>query len=138
MDFSAYMTVPVALQFRLDLGGEDVVMEYNHNLAWNGGKHMASRFGTRVMQTKDQLGAMVDVQLPLDNPQDPRLDVEWWIDEQLFKHPNTYSSVYYHNGNWWVRVAAQIYNDMSDFEISAQHFLKICGMLNGSRKKSAT
>lgn len=137
MDYSSYMTVPTALQFRRDAGGEDVIMQYNHNLAYNGGNHMASRFGTRVMQNKDQMGSMVDVQLPVNNPQDPKLNAEWWIDEQLYKHPNTFSSVYYHNGHWWVRVSAQIYNDISDFETSAQHFLDICNELNASQNETS-
>ncbi|CAL8111416.1 unnamed protein product [Orchesella dallaii] len=138
MDYSSYMTVPTALQFRREAGGEDVIMKYNHDLAYNGGRRMAELFGTSIMQDEEQIGSMVDVRLPVNNPDDSKLDGEWWIDEQLYRHPNTFSSVYKHNGSWWVRVSAQIYNDLSDFELSAQHFLDICNELNMNDQTTTT
>lgn len=32
-DFTMYLTVPVALKFRRDIGGEERIMAYNHSLA---------------------------------------------------------------------------------------------------------
>ncbi|ODM97586.1 hypothetical protein Ocin01_09069 [Orchesella cincta] len=131
MDFSSYMTVPAALQFRKEVGGEVAIMEYNHNLAYLGGQLLASAFNTEVLQEKNQIGSMVDVRLPVDNPDDPKLTPRWWVDEQLnMKYNQTFSPAYRHNGHWWVRVSAQIYNDLSDFDICAQHFLAICNDLN--------
>lgn len=86
MDYSSYMTVPTALEFRKAAGGEEIIMRYNHNLAWEGGHLMAERFGgTRVMQDREQMGSMADVELPLNNPEDPRFDDAWWIDTQLYR-----------------------------------------------------
>ncbi|CAL8111417.1 unnamed protein product [Orchesella dallaii] len=133
MDFSPYMSIPAALQFRRDAGGEEMIMQYNHNLAYFGGKVLASAFKTEVLQYKNQIGSMVDVRLPVDNPDNPKLTNGWWVNEQLTKHPETFSPAYKHNGRWWVRVSAQIYNDLSDFEVCAKHFLAICNELNGSQ-----
>ncbi|ODM97045.1 hypothetical protein Ocin01_09636 [Orchesella cincta] len=138
MDYSTYMTVPTALQFREEAGGEAAIMKYNHDLAYNGGKRMAEMFGTDIMQDENQIGSMVDVRLPVNTPDDPNLNDEWWIDEQLYNHTETYSSVYKHDGRWYTRVSAQIYNDMSDFEFSARHFLDICNELNGSPKQDSS
>lgn len=127
IDYSPYMTVPTALKFREEAGGEEVIMNYTHNLAIQGGNRMAEIFGTRVIQEEDQIGCMVDVQLPIGRLDDPRVkDGNWWIDQQLYgPHNYTFSSVYEHNGLFWVRMSTQIYNDLSDFEASAQHFLGI-------------
>lgn len=39
----------LALKFRKWLGGEDAINGYTHKLAYEGGKHLASIFGTEVM-----------------------------------------------------------------------------------------
>lgn len=131
MDYSPYMTVPAALEFRQGLGGENEIMEYNKELAWIGGHLMADRLQTRVLQNWNQMGSMVDVQLPVKNVNNSLLESgDWWVDKQLYKYTSTFSPVYKHNNLWWVRVSAQIYNDLSDFEVSAQHFKDICRELN--------
>jgi len=130
MDFSPYMSIPAALKFRSDAGGEEAIMQYNHNLAYLGGQLLAAKFKTQVLQDKNQIGSMVDVRLPVDNTDDPKLTNSWWVDEQLTKYPRTFAPVYKHNGSFWTRVSAQIYNDITDFDVLAQQFVAICNELN--------
>lgn len=69
--------------------------------------------------------AMVNVRLPLKNPK-PGVNVtEYFIDKLLFEH-KTIASVYPHNGKWYVRFSAQVYNDLDDFKYGADAILKVC------------
>lgn len=35
-----------------------------------------------------------------------------------------------HVGKWWVRLSAQVYNDLDDFRIVARALKEVCGRLN--------
>jgi len=132
VDYSSYMTVPAALEFRRAIG-EDVIRNYTHQLALEGGQYLAERFGTEVLQKEEQMGSMVDVALPLDNPDDEILTGNFWIDT-LFDKYDVYASPYKYNGKWWIRVSAQIYTDLSDFEACAVAFLEICNEVNSNKQ----
>lgn len=77
------MTIPVAVQFRKDIGGEERIQAYNHSLAVrcvhgsstaddSGGKRLAKRWGTSYMENeKNELTVnMVNIRLPLPKPED--------------------------------------------------------------------
>ncbi|KAJ6632826.1 Hercynylcysteine sulfoxide lyase, partial [Pseudolycoriella hygida] len=137
MDFSPYMTVPAALKFREDVGGEEAIMSYNHRLALDGGFYMASVLGTEIIQAEDQIGNMVDVRLPIIDPDDARLNTNFWIDTLLYRFPHIFAPVYKHGGKWWIRISCQIYNDLSDFEVLAKVYQTICDELNGNNSTVA-
>ena len=134
MDYSSYMAVPAALTFRQLIGGEEKIRNYTHDLAMEGGAYLAQRYGTSVLQFEDQMGSMVDVELPLLNHDDPELNSDFWIDTQLYRFPNVYVSVYKHNGRWYGRHSVQIYNDLSDFEQAAAVFLNITQEINNKER----
>lgn len=137
MDFSPYMSVPAALKFREDIGGEQVIMSYNHRLAVDGGTYLANVFGTEVLQNDDQIGNMVDVRLPINDPSNPIIVGNYWVDTLFNRFPHIFAPVYKHGEHWWVRVSAQIYNDLNDFELLADVFATICAELNGSNSTSS-
>jgi selenocysteine lyase/cysteine desulfurase len=130
MDYSPYLSVTAGLQFREAVGGEEAICNYTHKLARDGGAYLASQFQTEVLQEEDQMGNMVDVRLPFINPNHPILTGGWLVDTLLYRHPTMYAAIYYHNGNWWTRLSAQIYNDMSDFEAAGVIFRSICDEVN--------
>jgi selenocysteine lyase/cysteine desulfurase len=131
MDYSPYMTVPAALEFRRQIGGEEAIQNYTHNLAREGGAYLARMYGTEVLQDEDQMGSLVDVRLPIDDPYDPVIMTPgWWIDTFVYRYTSLFAPAYMHNGSWWVRHSAQIYNDMSDFENAAELFLEVCNEIN--------
>lgn len=132
MDYSPYMTVTAALKFREDVGGEQVIMSYNHRLAIDGGTYLATVFNTEILQDEDQMGNMVDVRLPINNPDDTRLNTNFWIDTLLYRFPEVFAPVYKHAGQWWIRVSAQIYNELDDFVVLGNVYSTICGELNGN------
>jgi len=135
-DNSPYMTVPAALQFRKEIGGFEAIRAYTHGLAVAGGHLLANRFGTRVLQDLDQIGSMVDVQLPILNVDNPMINnpppgnhptgiYNWWSEQQLTKYKSTYVTVHKHNGRWWARALPQIHNELDDFYILEKHLLDI-------------
>lgn len=131
MDFSPYMTVPAALKFREDIGGEQAIMSHNHRLAIDGGSYLAHVLNTEILQDEDQIANMVDVRLPINNADNPKLSENFFIDTFLTRFSQTYVSVHKHGGKWWMRVSAQIYNDLTDFEVLSKVILTICSEING-------
>lgn len=49
IDWSSYLTIPTALSFREEIGGEERVMGYCRSLALRGGKRLGKKWGTRVI-----------------------------------------------------------------------------------------
>lgn len=137
MDFSPYMTVPAALKFREDVGGEQAIMSYTHRLAVDGGNFIANVLGTEVLQDVDQIANMVDVRLPIDNPDDLRLNTNFWFDTLLYRFPQVFVPAYRLGGQWWIRISAQIYNDLTDFEVLGNVFSTICNEINGSNSTAS-
>jgi len=129
MDFSAYMSIPAAIEFRSKIG-EDTLRNYTHNLAVAGGALVAGRLGTSVLQTEDQIGNMVDVALPILNPEDPLVGSPQFWAEALLNRFNMYVNTYKHNGRVWMRLCAQIYNELSDFQKAADAYKMIVDELN--------
>jgi len=129
MDYSSYLTVPAALKFREDVGGETAIMKYTHELAVAGGNYVADRFGTRVLQHEEQIASMIDVLLPLKNHDDPTLTYEFWM-TTLLRNYTAFAPPYKFYGKWWIRLSAQIYNDMDDFVKTADVFLELCDIIN--------
>ncbi|KAG4065742.1 hypothetical protein HA402_012420 [Bradysia odoriphaga] len=131
MDFSSYMTVTAALQFREDVGGEEAIMSYTHQLAIDGGRYIANVLGTEVLQDDDQIANLVDVRLPLSNPDNVILSTKFWIDTMLVHFPHTFVPAHKHGGKWWIRISAQIYNDLTDFDALGEVITRVCHDING-------
>ncbi|CAG8491600.1 12800_t:CDS:2 [Ambispora leptoticha] len=115
-DFSSYLTITAALEFRQKIGGEALIQQYCHRLAWEGGCLVASILGTEVMGPESLVAHMVNVRLPVQDTPGVRQFVETQFLKILFKKYNCAVVVFEHGGIWWVRLSAQIYNDLSDFD----------------------
>lgn len=109
-------------------------MKYTHELAVKGGEAAAKILGTEVMENaeKSLTVAMVNVRIPLENPRvsDTQV-VQLFIDKLLYEH-DCMAPVYKHNNKWYTRFSAQVYNDVSDFELVAKAILKVCQELESS------
>ncbi|KAH6880982.1 pyridoxal phosphate-dependent transferase [Coprinopsis sp. MPI-PUGE-AT-0042] len=117
INWTPYMTVPDALAFRKWLGGEDKINEYCHDLAMKGGKLLSEKWGTQLMDPEGvQTCNMVNVELPI--PADTKVphDGGAIVNKLMLEKYNAYSAIYFHNGKWWTRCSAQVFNDISDFE----------------------
>ncbi|KAG2104697.1 pyridoxal phosphate-dependent transferase [Suillus discolor] len=127
IDYIPFLSINAALDFRQWLGGEHKINEYTHNLAIAGGKHLASLLGTSVMDPEGDLTLnMVNVELPIPGDIKYSDEVNSLLLNTLLLEWNTYAAHYYHNGKWWTRCSAQVWNEISDFEVLANAFKDAC------------
>ncbi|GAA5810552.1 hypothetical protein MFLAVUS_003975 [Mucor flavus] len=127
-DFSNFMCINPAMEFRRSLGGEEAIMKYAHDLAVKGGEIAAKILETDVMENAEKTltVAMVNVRLPLKKPNVSDVEVvQVFIDKLLYEH-NCMAPVYKHNDIWYTRLSAQVYNDVTDFEYVAKAILSVC------------
>lgn len=154
-DRSTFLCVPSAIAWRRDvLGGEERIMEYTQTLAQEGGKKAAEVLGTEVLENRSgsmTKCSMTNVALPLkfvatatarggggtagvsggsgdqelEIPVEDVADAQEWIMRVLISDYNTYVVVYTYNNRFWVRISAQVYLDIGDFEWAGQILLEL-------------
>lgn len=112
-DPSPHLAAPAAIRM-LERVGPEAVRAYDHDLVWAGACHLAERWGTAVAAPESMVATMAPVWLPdgrVRSPDDARALQRWLADEHHVE-----VNVYAEDGRSWVRVAAQIYNALGDFE----------------------
>ncbi|MBI1778979.1 MAG: aminotransferase class V-fold PLP-dependent enzyme [Proteobacteria bacterium] len=111
-DPSAYLAVPAALDFREALGDERV-RRYNHELVLAAAEALARRWGTQTGAPCELTGSMAVVRLPERFAPErvsaaavrSALARDWRIEVPLNRLA----------GALWVRISAQVYNEMADY-----------------------
>lgn len=69
--------------------------------------------GTRVLDSDGQLTLnMTNVELPLPGSIQPSEKVTSMFVEKLLVDHNVYAAHFYHNGRWWTRCSAQVWNEV--------------------------
>jgi isopenicillin-N epimerase len=113
-DPSPHLSAPAAFDFIASCGGLAAMHAYTHHLAWNGARMLASQWGTPFDTPRPLIGAMAAVMLPaaLGSTRD---DAAALRDALLFED-QIEVQVSASRGRLHVRVSAQIYNDMADYE----------------------
>ncbi|MBI3459332.1 aminotransferase class V-fold PLP-dependent enzyme, partial [Candidatus Acetothermia bacterium] len=112
-DPSPYLAAPEGLAFMRDLGIE-AVRTYNHKLAWEAAQMLCSRWGTKLGMPETMIGSMVTLPL-LERFGSTREDALRLRDALLFED-RIEAQIHAWRGRLWVRISAQIYNEMADFE----------------------
>lgn len=112
-DASAHLAAPAALAF-IESFGLQRILDYNHALVWKGSHLLAERWGTTFDTPESMVGTMASVPLPasLGSTREDGARVRDWL---LFEN-NIEVGINVWRGQLRVRVAAQIYNDLDDFE----------------------
>lgn len=147
VDSSPYLCTPAALEFRKEVcGGEEAVQDYCSNLAKDGGALVAKMLGTEVLDNSEGTLtngiSMVNVRLPLHprgeegRPGDRKVDIgakgNAWVSHWAQTHSityNTFLAFVWHANAWWVRISAQVYLDMTDFELCGVVLKDICAKI---------
>ncbi|KAI6025860.1 pyridoxal phosphate-dependent transferase [Pisolithus orientalis] len=120
IDHVPHISPIAALDFRAWLGGEHKINKYTHELAIEGGKYLAQRFGTSLLDPEGSLTLnMVVVELPIPEEIQQTSEVVALIQDTLCIKWNVSAAFFRHNKKWWVRCSAQIYNELSDFHAVA-------------------
>ncbi|KAG6825309.1 hypothetical protein H0H92_004104 [Tricholoma furcatifolium] len=130
IDYTPFLSVAHAIDFRNWVGGERKINEYCHELALKGGKRIAEIMGTSVMDPDGELTFnMVNVGLPLPGDVTPGPEITRKFYDKLLEKYKAFGAVYYHNGRWWTRCSAQIWNELEDFEKYGEILVKVCNEL---------
>lgn len=136
-DASAWLAVKDALEWRENvLGGEERIMDYLVELNKTGGQRIANRLGTFVMNNSD--GTMTDcamsnVALPIwvgakgegAKDSDVVLPLKaldkamMWIFKLMMDQYRTSMPPFIHGNRFYIRVSAQIYIDLRDYDFAA-------------------
>ncbi|HXU29108.1 MAG TPA: aminotransferase class V-fold PLP-dependent enzyme [Thermoanaerobaculia bacterium] len=114
-DPTAYLSAPEGIAFLRDLGVE-AVQGYNHDLAWKGGHRLAQRWGTEADLTTPEamIGTMISVPLP-ESLGTTRAEAGALKDALLYED-HIEVNPFALGGRLWIRIAAQVYNDLEDFD----------------------
>ncbi|KAH9934339.1 pyridoxal phosphate-dependent transferase [Fomitopsis serialis] len=132
LDFTPVLSIKSALEIRSLLGGEAKINQYCHDLAMAGGRRLAEIMKTHMLYPADDEEAeaftanMVNVAIPLPGSLRPSEQITLMFQDKLLNKHNVYAMQFYHNGQWWTRVSAQIYNELKDFDILGHALLAVC------------
>ena len=120
-DPTPYLAAPAALAFMKSLGVERV-QRHNHELAWEAGQLLARRWGTELPAPETMVGTMVAVRVPEGAGSTfeaaSRLRDALLFEEGIEVHLPVVGDALF------VRVSAQIYNEISDVERLAEAVLR--------------
>jgi len=110
-DPTPHLAAPAAIALMREIG-VDRIQRYNHELAWNAGRELAALLKVNLLGPEEMIGTMVTVPLPQSFGTTPE-DAAALRDVLLFDQ-----QIEVHVGAWndrvFIRVSAQIYNDMSE------------------------
>jgi len=137
-DSQNYLVVPAAQKFREELcGGEDMIRDYCFKLAREGGDKAAEILETEVMdhpQSHFRDCALVNIRLPLEVGDEPGKvkpehvrAVAGYLRYQSGVEYDTVLQVLPYKGQFWLRLSAQVYLELSDFEYVAGVAKELCG-----------
>jgi len=119
-DFSPWLAAPAGIAL-LQARGIDAVWSYNHGLAWRGASLLADAWETKIPASESQIGFMATVPAP------PSFGGEATSatrlrDALLFDH-GIEVQVHAGYGRVWVRISAQVYNDLDEVRRLAEAVL---------------
>ncbi|KHN95051.1 aminotransferase family protein (LolT) [Metarhizium album ARSEF 1941] len=143
-DNGPYMCVKDAIEWRRRVcGGEDRIISYLWDLNKKGVRRVAEALGTTYLDnSKGTMTncAMGNVALPVwvgergegaretdvVVPREHRDTVFQWITETLVRDYRTFMSRFIMGGRYWIRISAQIYLDLADYEFAAKALGELC------------
>jgi isopenicillin-N epimerase len=112
-DPSALLAAPEGIRFLRDLG-VDAVRDYNHTLALDAARHLASVWDVEYRIPTSMTATMVTIPLPRSLGSTP--DDAIAIRDRLLYEEKIEVQIHEQRGRLWARIAAQIYNEMADVE----------------------
>lgn len=116
-DPSPWLAVEAAIAFHRGLGGPQL-MARNNALAREGAKLLVERLGTRTGAAPAFYAAMQSVELPLDGPGTPERALA--LRARLLDEFRCDAPLHCLSGKVWLRLSAQAYNSIEDYEALAE------------------
>ncbi|KAK3661161.1 hypothetical protein LTR56_000284 [Elasticomyces elasticus] len=140
-DDTPYLCISAALEWRSRITyagrkGEEAITAYNLRLAREAGVVVSTSLSTEVMENAERtLGEcnFSNVRLPLCFSEVARgehaqaVKIGQWIAKVLVEEYDTFIAIIVYNGSWWVRMSAQVYLTIEDFEWAGKVLKEVCG-----------
>jgi isopenicillin-N epimerase len=112
-DPSPWLASPDGIAFMRELG-LDAMREYNHRTVWDAARSFTQHWGTQIPAPESMYGCMVTI--PLPERFGTTREAGSRLKDALLYDENIEAQVFGFKDRIWVRLAAQVYNDASDFE----------------------
>lgn len=139
-DDTPYLCIEAALAWRRRVrygeeAGEGAVMSYIHQLGKDGGEAVRKILGTEILDNAEgTLGGcgFANVRLPIDlnkiTDDNSRSagDVISWIMKRMALDYRIALNISVFKGCWWVRLCAQVYLTLNDFEVAGERLKELC------------
>jgi isopenicillin-N epimerase len=112
-DPTPWLAAPAGLEFMNELGVRDV-QRWNHDLAWEAGRWLCRHWSTELTAEEATTGPMITVPLPgrLGSTREAAARLR----DSLLDEDGIEVQLHGWGGGLWVRVSAQVYNQMADIE----------------------
>jgi len=122
-DASTWLSLPAAFKF-MDRFGEADVRAHNHALLRQGMALIEDRWGVRARTPDSMIGSMALLPLPDGMPYSAEEAGRLKLQKDLWDHFGIEASMSFaHEDRNWVRISAQIYNKLRDYEALASAIL---------------
>jgi isopenicillin-N epimerase len=112
-DPSPWLAAPDGIAFMQELG-LDAMRAWNHQLAYGSARTFAQRWSVQVPAPERMYGSMVTI--PLPERFGATREAAQTLKDVLLYDERIESQLHPFAGRLWIRLAAQVYNDGSDFE----------------------
>ncbi len=112
-DPSPWLAAPAGIDFMEELGVE-AVQGWNWRLARDAAQLLGERWGTGCEAGPETIGTMATIPLPPDGGSTPGDAAR--LRDRLLYEASIEVQLHAWGGSLWARIAAQIYNEISDFE----------------------
>lgn len=150
MDNSPFASVPAAIEFREACtfngkSGEEAIIAFTQDQAKMAGEHVAQALGTEVLENEEcTLGKcnFSNVKLPLSfdliasNDTSKAIAVAQWIARTLVEEYDTFIAIIFYADAWWVRLSAQVYLTMSDWQWAGRVLQEVCSRVENGEALS--
>ncbi len=121
-DNTRYIAVRAALAWREWAGGDAAIMDHNHELALAACAALADMWGTEVL-APEMTAALCNVRVPCAPAGCPD-----GFSLKLYRAHNFYAPIFRFAGADYVRLTAQIYNELADFAYVGEKVLESLGI----------
>ena len=122
-DYTAFCTIPAALDFCDELGGHGAIFKRNHDLVIAGARHCVVKWGTFMLCPENSYGVMADIVLPSTD-----YEKVLKVVKRLEEDDDTYflAKEYMVGGEMRIisRISANLYLEQSDFITLAEKVLQ--------------
>jgi isopenicillin-N epimerase len=120
-DPSAWLAVPAAIAFYRGIG-DGAVRRHNQDLARRAADLLIARLGTGPASPPSMRGAMATIELPTNLPGE--VEVGRALNARIWEKHRIEVPIFAFAGKLWVRISAQVYNELAEYEALADALKK--------------